>query len=96
MNLRDTAERLFWTLVAAFLGALGVGGVLDISTLEAALVAAAGAGVNFVLLIARARLAVLPEPGEGLPGMPTDTVDVEERLAGHLPPVDDLPTTGAP
>jgi hypothetical protein len=71
MNLRDTAERLWWTLVAAFLGALGVSDVLDISALDAALAATAAAGVNFLLLVARARLAVLPEPGEGLPGLPT-------------------------
>ena len=72
MNIRDTAERLLWTVVAAFLGGLSVGGVLDISTTDAALAAAATAGVNFVLLIARQRLDVLPEPGDGLPGLPTD------------------------
>lgn len=72
MKFRDVAERLFWTLVAAFLGALGVSDVLDISALDAALSATAAAGVNFLLLVARARLAVLPNPGEGLPGLPTD------------------------
>jgi ABC-type Na+ efflux pump permease subunit len=72
MNLKDTAERLVWTLLAAFLGALGVSGVTDITTLQAGLTAAASAGVNFLLLVARARLAVLPSPGEGLPGLPTD------------------------
>jgi hypothetical protein len=72
MNFRDTAERLFWTVVAAFLGALAVGPTVDISTLQAGYVAAAGAGVNFLLLVARARLSVLPEPGEGLPGLRTD------------------------
>lgn len=71
MKLRDTAERLFWTLVAAFFGALAVGDVIDVSALDAAIAAAAGGGVNFLLLLARARLAVLPEPGEGLPGLPT-------------------------
>lgn len=81
MNIRDFAERLAWTLLAAFLGALSVGGLLDISTLDAAIAAAASAGVNFLLLVARARLAVLPEPGEGLPGLPThDTVSIAERL----------------
>lgn len=72
MNIRDTIERLFWTVLAAFLGGLTVGGVLDISTLDAAALAGASAGVNFLLIIARSRLAVLPEPGEGLPGLPTD------------------------
>lgn len=73
MNFRDTIERLFWTLLAAFLGALAVGDVIDVSALDAAIAAASGAGVNFLLLVARARLAVLPEPGEGLPGLPTDS-----------------------
>ncbi len=71
MNLRDTLERLWWTLLAAFLGALGVGDLLDISTLDAAVTAAAAAGVNFLLIVARARLAVLPDPGAGLPGLPS-------------------------
>jgi hypothetical protein len=72
MNIRDTLERLFWTLVAAFLGALGVSDLIDISALQAALAAAASAGVNFLLLVARARLSVLPNPGDGLPGLPAD------------------------
>lgn len=93
MNLRDMAERLFWTLLAAFLGALGVGDLLDISTLDAAITATAAAGVNFLLLVARARLAVLPEPGAGLPGLPVEeTVDVNERLRG-AGMWDDEPTT---
>jgi hypothetical protein len=71
MNIRDTLERLFWTLVAAFLGALGVSDLIDISALQAALAAAASAGVNFLLLVARARLSVLPDPGDGLPGLST-------------------------
>ena len=69
MNLKDTAERLFWTILAAFLGALGVSDAVDISAVQAGLVAAASAGVNFLLIIARYRLSVLPNPGEGLPGM---------------------------
>lgn len=72
MNIRDTLERLFWTVVAAFLGSLAFGAVTDLSTIDAAVNAAAAAAVNFLLLVARARLAVLPEPGEGLPGLPTE------------------------
>ena len=90
MNLRDLAERLWWTLLAAFLGALGVGDLLDISTLDAAITATAAAGVNFLLLVARARLSVLPDPGAGLPGLPVDdSVDVNARLL----PYDDVPST---
>ena len=72
MNVRDTAERLVWTVLAAFLGALGVSDAIDISAVQAGIAAAAAAGVNFLLLVARARLSVLPEPGAGLPGLPTD------------------------
>lgn len=72
MNVRDTAERLVWTMLAAFLGALGVSDMIDITAVQAGLTAAASAGVNFLLIVARWRLSVLPEPGEGLPGLPTD------------------------
>lgn len=69
MNLRDTIERLFWTLVAAFFGALASGAVFNVDVVMAAGMAAFTAAVNFVLLVARARLAVLPDPGKGLPGL---------------------------
>lgn len=72
MNIRDTAERLFWTLVAAFLGALTVSDLLDITALQAGITAAASAGANFLLLVARSRLSVLPDPGDGLPALPTE------------------------
>lgn len=72
MNVRDTLERLFWTVLAAFLGALGVSDAIDITAVQAGIVAATSAGVNFLLLVARWRLSVLPEPGAGLPGLPTD------------------------
>lgn len=72
MNFRDTIERLFWTLIAAFLGALTVSDLLDITAVQAGITAAASAGANFILLVARARLAVLPDPGEGLPLLPAD------------------------
>jgi len=91
MNIRDVAERLVWTVAAAFLGGLAVGGAFDLSTVEAGGLAAATAGVNFLLLVARARLAVLPEPGAGLPGLPTnDSVNIAERLGL---PHEDEPTT---
>lgn len=66
--LRDTLERLFWTFVAAFLGTLVGTAVLDlgVSSLQAAAVAGLGAVANAVLLLARWRLSVLPNPGEGL------------------------------
>jgi len=68
MKLSDTLERLVWTIVAAFCGTLGSTALLnvDVSTVEVAGVAAATAGVNYVSLVARHRLAVLPSPGHGL------------------------------
>lgn len=73
MNFRDTIERLFWTVVAAAGGALIAPAVFgfDVSALEAAAIAGAGAGVNFVTIVARKRLSVLPDPGDGLPGLET-------------------------
>lgn len=72
MNLPDLLERLLWTVLAAFLGGLTVGGLVDISAIDAAIVAGATAGVNFLTIVARARLAVLPDPGAGLPGLEVD------------------------
>lgn len=72
MNLRDTLERLFWTVVAAALTNLGSVGILDIVAWKAAALAGINGAVTFVLVVARQRLAVLPNPGDGLPGLPTD------------------------
>jgi len=72
MNLRDTLERLWWTSVAAAIATPLGAEVFDIDVWKAAGVSAFVAAVNFVSVIARARLAVLPDPGAGLPGLPTD------------------------
>jgi len=72
--IRDLLERLFWTFVSAFLGALAGAAVLDLNVdaLQAAAMAGLGAVANAVLVIARWRLSVLPNPGDGLPGVPVD------------------------
>lgn len=67
MNLQDTLERLVWTVVAAGGGSLIAGPLLGVSSWQAAGVAALSAGVNFLTLLARTRLAALPDPGSGLP-----------------------------
>lgn len=72
IRIRDLIERVLWTAVAAGLGALVAAPLVDLATLEAAAVAAAAAAVNAVLVIARWRLSVLPDPGGGLPGLRTD------------------------
>lgn len=71
--IRDLLERILWTFVAAFLGALTGAAVLslDVTALQAAAMAGLGAVANAVLVFARWRLSVLPDPGEGLPGLPT-------------------------
>lgn len=79
--VRDLLERVFWTFVAAFLASLlgtpaliavleaASGATIDISALQAAVVAAVLAGLaavaNLILVIARWRLSVLPNPGDG-------------------------------
>lgn len=74
MNIRDMLERLFWTFVSAFLGALAGAAALslDVDALQAAALAGCGALINAVLVIARWRLSVLPNPGEGMPGVPVE------------------------
>ena len=75
MNLRDTLERLGWTFVSAFGGIIVATDVADLfntSTLKAAGAAGLVAAVNALTLIARSKVPVLPDPGDGLPGLPTD------------------------
>ena len=89
MNLRDSAERIFWSVLVAALTNFGSVDFLDIAAWKAAALAGINAAVTFLLLVARTRLSVLPDPGEGLPGLPVDdTVDIEERLAGDRGAVD--------
>lgn len=98
IRTRDLAERVFWTFVAAFLTSLlGAQALLavieavadvsiDVTALGAATIAAAFAGLtaagNVLLVIARWRLSVLPDPGAGLPGLPARSTD-----AGAVSPV---------
>ena len=68
-KIRDTFERLFWTFVAAFGGGLLVPALIptiDLSAIEAAALSGVAAVVNAITLIARDRLAVLPEPGRAI------------------------------
>jgi len=88
MRFRDALERLLWTFLAGFLGALLGSPILvevieaaadvpvDLSLLWLALVSAILAGLvavaNALLILARYRLSVLPNPGEGVPGLPVE------------------------
>jgi hypothetical protein len=71
MNLPAILERILWSAVAAGGGALVGVPLLGIEVWQAAGVAALGAVVNGVTQLARYRLSVLPDPGDGLPGLPT-------------------------
>lgn len=69
--LIDAAERLFWTLVVTTLSAVTTVQVLDLSVKawQIAVMQAITAAVQLVLQYGRQRLAVLPDPGQGLPGL---------------------------
>lgn len=71
-RFRDIAERTFWTAVAAAIGSIGGATILDVEAWKAAVIAAANAVITGVLVFARWRLAILPDPGDGLPGIHTD------------------------
>ena len=72
------AERLVWTFVSAFLGALVGASVLnlDVDAVQAAALAGLGAVANAASQFARWRLSVLPNPGEGLVKGVADNLDV--------------------
>ena len=75
MNIPVVLEKLFWTFVAAVLTNLGSAAILDLDVWKAAVLSGVNAATTFVLLVARYRLAVLPDPGHGLPGLPSDLDD---------------------
>jgi hypothetical protein len=64
---RDTLERLFWTVLATGLGTL----VVYLSDQPYGWVPVATAVVNWVLIFVRSKVSALPDPGAGLPGLPT-------------------------
>lgn len=100
IRARDLAERVFWSFVSGFLGSLLATPVMldvienvakveiDVTTMGAVVISAAFAGftaaANAVLVVARWRLSVLPDPGEGLPGLPTDGGSVIEGVLLYL------------
>lgn len=71
MKIRDTIERVFWSTVAAALGAVPSAALFDVETWKLAASAGVTGAVTAVLVYARYRLKVLPDPGDGLPGLPT-------------------------
>lgn len=70
MNLRDFLERLFWTTVVAGLASTASAALFDIEAWKAAAMTGLAAGIQCIVVYGRYRLSVLPNPGEGLPGLP--------------------------
>lgn len=67
-QVRDILERLFWTFVATFLGALTAAPLLglNVTAIQSAAVAGLGAVATGLLAVARWRLSVLPNPGQAV------------------------------
>lgn len=72
IRVRDLLERIVWTAVAAALTAVVGAPILDVEAWRAAAFAGGTAAATAVLVIARWRLAILPDPGAGLPGIRPD------------------------
>lgn len=64
-TVRNIAERLLWTVVSAALAAVLAAPVVGVDAVQAAGMAALVALINGVLLVARWRLSVLPDPTTG-------------------------------
>lgn len=69
MKIRDFAERLWWTFVVAATANATAAAVFDIDWWQMAAATGVAAVLQAVVVFARWRLSVLPNPGEGLPGL---------------------------
>lgn len=72
IRVRDLLERILWTAIAAALTAVVGAPILDVEAWRAAAFAAGTSVSTAVLVIARWRLSILPDPGAGLPGIRPD------------------------
>ena len=72
MNLRDLAERVFWTFLVAAVGNTAFANLFDVDQLKAAGMAGTTAVGTAIVVYGRKRLKVLPDPGDGLPGLPVE------------------------
>jgi hypothetical protein len=68
VRIADCAERILWTAIAAGLANIGAATILGVDAWKAAVATGLAAGVNAVLVIARWRLSVLPDPGGAVAG----------------------------
>ena len=67
LRTRDLIERVVWTAIAAALTALIGAPILDVEEWRAAALAGGTSAITAILVIARWRLSILPDPGAGLP-----------------------------
>lgn len=65
MNWRDFAERQLWTFVSSAGANLMGAAFMDVAPWKAAALTGIAAVVQSVTMVARQRLAVLPDPGTG-------------------------------
>lgn len=77
--VRDFLERLFWTLVVTSSSGMVASSLLDIEVWKVAAMNGLAAVIQAVVVFGRYRLSILPNPGEGLPGLPTTPVPTELR-----------------
>jgi len=70
VKLRDFLERLFWTFIVAALANLLGAALLDIEAWKMAAVTGGAAALDALAIFGRYRLSILPNPGQGLPGLP--------------------------
>jgi hypothetical protein len=68
MDWRDFAERQFWTFVATAGANLTGAAFMDLAPWKAAALVGIASVVQSVTTVARTRLAILPNPGEGFGG----------------------------
>lgn len=72
MKIRDFLERLWWTFVVAACANATAAAVFDIAAWKMAAATGLAAVLQALVVFARWRLSVLPNPGDGLPGLRVD------------------------
>lgn len=72
VNFRDFAERWVWTVIVAGLGNLAGAALFDVDAWKMSAATGIAAGLQVIATFGRYRLTVLPNPGEGLPGLPVE------------------------
>lgn len=72
INVRDFAERWVWTVVVVGAGNLAGAALFNVDAWKMGAATGLAAGLQVITTFGRYRLKILPNPGEGLPGLPVD------------------------